>query len=169
MYDLMEPLIHKATLRDISVNITRAGLSINDPAMLQARPDGQLAVLMQVSRRFLGLFPHKKVVTVGLLAPHIAEMLGEAVQRGEATRVRIVGLTPEHLTLPGQGPEIHISIWGDPRRIRLYSAPAPLNVAPVEQYYPVEPQEHVYQEQIFTPPTEASLAHTGLSPAARNG
>ena len=122
MNDLLQPLIHKAALRDISINIARAGLSINDSAALKLLPNDQIAVCMVVSRPFLWLFPRRKVVTVGLLSPSVTEMLLEAVRGGESLRVRVVGLTPEHLTLPGAGPEVHVSIWGDPRRLTLWGA-----------------------------------------------
>lgn len=122
MNDLLQPLIHKAALRDIAINIARAGLSINDSAFLKLLPNEQIAVCMEISRPILGLIPRRKMVTVGLLSPSVTEMLLEPVRAGESLRVRVVGLTPEHLTLPGAGPEVHVSIWGDPRRLTLWGA-----------------------------------------------
>lgn len=115
MQDLLQPLIHKAAVQDIAVNVARSGLSIGDEAELHSCPDGQLAVFAVRTRRIIGLFPRRHLTRVGVLGPQAESILSAAVENGDLLRVRIVGLTPEHLVTPGGCPEIHISVWGDPR------------------------------------------------------
>ncbi len=121
MYDLLQPLIHKAAVHNITVNVARTGLSIGAPAELHMLPDGRVGVFVQVKRWFLGLIPRQVTLLVGLLGPHATALIAPAVDRNELLRVRIVGLTPEHLAAEGAGPEIHVSVWGDPRHIAVWA------------------------------------------------
>ncbi|MCU0814942.1 MAG: hypothetical protein MUF74_00225 [Cypionkella sp.] len=127
MHDLMQPLIHKAAVRDIAVHVARAGLSIGDEAMLHHLPDGRIGVFVRLHRKLLGIIPRRITVLAGTLGPQASDLIGGAVERHETLRVRIVGLTPEHLAAEGMGPEIHVSVWGDPRHVM--AAPAPLQVS----------------------------------------
>lgn len=121
MYDLLQPLIHKAAVRDISVHVARTGLSIGAEAELHVLPDGRVGVFALLTRRFLGLIPRQVTVQIGVLGPQACALIAPAVERGELLRVRIVGLTPEHLTAPGMGPEVHVSVWGDPRHVAVWA------------------------------------------------
>lgn len=121
MYDLLQPLIHKAAVRDIVVHVARTGLSIGHEAEVHLLPDGRIGVFARLTRRFLGLIPRQVTVLIGVLGPHASALIAPAVERGEMLRVRIVGLTPEHLTAAGSGPEVHVSVWGDPRHIAVWS------------------------------------------------
>lgn len=119
MHDVMQPLIHKAPVHEIAVNVSRMGLSIGDTAELHELTDGKIGVFALVLRPFLGLFPRRRIIGLGVLGPASERLIRQAVVRRETLRVRIVDLMPEHLTSEGQGPEIHISIWGDPRHLDL--------------------------------------------------
>ncbi|TGD43140.1 hypothetical protein EEB11_09880 [Pseudotabrizicola sediminis] len=130
MNDLLQPLIHKAAVRDIAVNVARTGLSIGSEAELHPLPDGRIGVFARLDRRFLGLIPRKVTVLVGVLGPQASALIAPAVERGELLRVRIVGLTPEHLTSPGMGPEVHVSVWGDPRHIAVWSNDGSVSTPP---------------------------------------
>ncbi|MFN3936696.1 MAG: hypothetical protein ACK4KW_03860 [Gemmobacter sp.] len=116
MAEGLEPLIHKAAVEGISVNLKRAGLSIGDSASLCVLPDGRIGILALVRGRFLGLVPRRARRLVGVLEQRCAALVGPALARGEALRVRIVGLTPEHLAREPGAVEMHVSIWGAPRR-----------------------------------------------------
>lgn len=121
MNDLLQPLIHKAAVRDIAVHVARTGLSIGSEAALLPLPDGRIGVFARLDRRFLGVIPRKVTVLIGVLGPQASALIAPAVERDELLRVRIVGLTPEHLTAPGLGPEVHVSVWGDPRHISVWA------------------------------------------------
>lgn len=121
MYDLLQPLIHKAAVHDIAVNVARTGLSIGSEAELHLLPDGRIGVFARLNRRFLGFIPRQVTVLIGVLGPQASALIIPAVERNELLRVRIVGLTPEHLTAPGFGPEVHVSVWGDPRHIAVWA------------------------------------------------
>lgn len=143
MQDVFQPLIHKAAVHEIAVNIARAGLSIGDEAELHALPDGRIGVFARLSRRLLGLIPRQVTVHIGTLGPQARAFLSPAVEGGESLRVRIVGLTPEHLTVEGGRPEIHISVWGNPRHLAAQpfdtAAPAETTAPPaIEQPAPPE-------------------------------
>lgn len=134
MQDMLQPLIHKAAVHSICVNVARTGMSIGDEAVLVALPDGRIGVFARLNRRFLGLFPRRVMVLIGALGPHATALIAPAVERAELLRVRIVGLTPEHLATPPMGAEVHISVWGDPRHISVWAndgtvtTPPPLKV-----------------------------------------
>lgn len=115
MQDLLQPLIHKAAVQDIAVHIARSGLSIGDEAELHLLAEECIGVFALRHRRFLGLIPRRVSTLIGVLGPQAGAILTPAVENGELLRVRIVGLTPEHLVTAGGRPEIHISVWGDPR------------------------------------------------------
>ena len=121
MHDLLQPLIHKAAVRDIAVHVARTGLSIGAEAALHILPDGRVGVFARLTRRFLGLIPRQVTVQIGVLGPHACALIAPAVERHELLRVRIVGLTPEHLTAPGMGPEVFVSVWGDPRHVAVWA------------------------------------------------
>jgi hypothetical protein len=131
MHEMMQPLIHKAALRDIALHVGRTGLSIGDEALLHLLPDGRIGVFVRLTRRLLGLIPRRVTVLAGTLGPQASALIRGAVDRQEALRIRIVGLTPEHLAGEGMGPEIHVSVWGDPRHLTP-ADPVPPQPAPPE-------------------------------------
>lgn len=120
MQDLMQPLIHKAAVHDIAVNVARTGLSIGDEAALHILPDGRIGVFVRLRRRLFGLIPRQVNVLAGTLGAQATALLTPAVERHEMLRVRVVGLTPEHLAQE-RGPEIHVSVWGDPRHLSVWT------------------------------------------------
>lgn len=126
MQDMLQPLIHKAALRDIAVHVARAGLSIGDEAALHLLPDGRIGVFTRRSRRILGLIPRRVTLQLGVLGPQASRIILPAVENAEPLRVRIVGLTPEHLVPEGGRTEIHISVWGHPRHAVAPAAAPPL-------------------------------------------
>lgn len=116
MQDILQPLVHKAAVLGLRVNVARTGLCIGDPAELRLMADGQIGIYAPVRRRFLGVFPRRVLLHLGQLGPAASGVIGDAMQRGQHLRVRIVGLTPEHLS-SANGPEVYISIWGDAQRL----------------------------------------------------
>ena len=123
MHDLMQPILPMTRLVGLRVHVARTGLSIGDTALAQVLPDGMVGIFAPVRRYILGMFPHRPLRLLGHLAPAAAGLIAPALLAGQGFRVRIVGLTPEHL---GPEPEVHVSIWGDPKRLLV---PPPLTVA----------------------------------------
>ena len=103
----------------LRVNIARTGLCIGDPAELRLLADGQIGIFAPVRKRVLGIIPRRVLLHLGNLGPAAVAIIGEAIQQGQHLRVRIVGLTPEHLS-SSAGPEVHISIWGDAARLQAH-------------------------------------------------
>ncbi|MCF8484381.1 MAG: hypothetical protein K9G71_04145 [Rhodobacteraceae bacterium] len=122
MYDLLQPLIHKAAVHEICVNVAKSRLSIGDSAHLVQLADGRIGVAAELAGTWLGLIPRKVTRLIGVLGPHATELIAPAVSRGELLRVRIVGLTPEYLALTPGASEVHVSVWGDPRHISSWAA-----------------------------------------------
>lgn len=114
MSDNKLPLIHKAPVEGLQVHVARAGLVIGDPASLDRLSDGRIGVFAQVRQPFLGIFPRRRRVLIGHLGPSVEDILAPSLSHGNALRIRIIDLTPEHLA-NGYPPEIYISVWGDPR------------------------------------------------------
>jgi hypothetical protein len=136
MNDLLQPLIHKAAVHDLCVNVSRSRLSIGDPLQLLPLTDGRVGVVAELRSSWFGVVPRRVSRLIGVLGPHASELISPAVSRGEQLRVRIVGLTPEHLAKAPGGSEVHISVWGDPRHIATWAAdgtkttPKPLKSEP---------------------------------------
>lgn len=122
MYDLLQPLIHKAAVHEICVNVARSRLSIGDHAYLLPMTDGRIGVAAEMRSSWFGLIPRRVTRLIGVLGPHATQLIAPAVSQGEQLRVRIVGLTPEHLAQSPGGSEVHISVWGDPRHISSWAA-----------------------------------------------
>jgi hypothetical protein len=116
MQDVMLPLIRKAELVRLQVNVARADLSIGDVAELYLIEPDQIGVFARVRSRWLGLIPYRTRRLLGLLGPAASALILPSLLHGDHLRVRIVGLTPEHLAAAGAA-EVHVSIWGDPARI----------------------------------------------------
>lgn len=123
MQELLQPLIHKAAVQNIAVNIARTDLSIGDEGELILLPDAQIGVFARKVRRLFGILPRRVPIFLGTLGPQATAILLDPVTQEENLRVRIVGLTPEHLAPQGGAPEIHISVWGTSRLIPTVQSP----------------------------------------------
>ena len=123
MHDPMQPILPMTRLVGLQVHVARTGLSIGDTATAALLPEGMVGIFAAVQRYRLGLIPYRPLRLLGLLAPAAAGLIAPALVAGETFRIRIVGLTPEHLA---PEPEVHVSIWGDPKRLLI---PPPLTVA----------------------------------------
>ena len=121
MQDILQPIIHKAPVMGLRVNVTRTGLRIGDAAQLHLLTDGQIGIFAKGRKRLLGIFPRKVLLHLGHLGPAAVAIIGGAIAQGQHLRVRIVALTPEHLSKEA-GPEVHISIWGDALRLQSHRA-----------------------------------------------
>jgi hypothetical protein len=116
MTDTKLPLIHKAPVEGLTLHGARARLAIGDHAWLERLSDGKVGVFAEVRRFLLGLFPRRRPALLGHLGPVAEEIVAPSLARGDALRVRIIDLVPEHLS-SGYPPEVYISVWGDPRHI----------------------------------------------------
>lgn len=114
--DVIQPIIHKAAVRDLCVTVNRTGLSIGDKVELRLTEDGQVAVYGWVKRRIL-VVTRRRLQKLGSLGPHACHLLEYGLRRGDYMRVRIVGMTPEHLAPDGRA-EIDVSVWGQIRNFR---------------------------------------------------
>ncbi len=123
MNDPLQPILSMTRLVDLQLHVARTGLALGDTAVMQATADRWIGIFAAVQRYRLGMIPHRPLRLLGFLAPADAALISPAVAAGEPFRIRIVGLTPEHLA---PEPEIHVSVWGDPKRLLI---PPPLTVA----------------------------------------
>lgn len=123
MRDPQQPILAMTRLVDLHVHVARTGLSIGDAAEAHPLEDGNIGIFAPVQRYRLGMIPHRPKRLLGLLTPAAAGLIAPALVAGEPFRIRIVGLTPEHIS---PEPEIHVSIWGDPKRLLI---PPPLTMA----------------------------------------
>lgn len=137
MSDAKLPLIHKAPVEGLVINVARTGLSIGDSASLDRMPDGRIGVYARLRQPILGLIPRVRVGFMGHLGPVAEEIVAPSLAHGDDLRVRIIDLTPEHLA-NGYPPEVYISVWGDPRHLQpvLEAAgllPDPTPAAPIQR------------------------------------
>lgn len=114
MHDILEPILPQVPVEGIAVHIGRSGLSMGDKAEARLMPDGRVAIFAIIRKPLAGIIPWRRRAYLGHLGPIAAQIMTPALIEGAPLRLRVVMLTPEHLAGSGQ-PEIHVSIWGDPR------------------------------------------------------
>lgn len=117
MSDPKLPLIHKAPVERLMVHVARSGLVIGDSAWFDRLADGRIGVFAQLKRSILWIVPRRGPRLLGHLGPIAEDIVAPSLAHGDDLRVRIVALVPEHLA-NGNPPEIHISVWGDPRHLQ---------------------------------------------------
>lgn len=105
------PILGKARLHEVRVHVGRSGLCLNDPALLRMTPEGRLEVMARMRHRWLGLVPRWRWQVLGELGPRACALLAPWLEEAEPLRLRIVGLTPEHIAAP----EVFVSVWGEQR------------------------------------------------------
>ncbi len=116
---------------------------MGDAVTARLMPDGHVGLWARVRRSFLG-FPLWREAYLGHLGPVAAQILTPALLDGAALRLRVVMLTPEHLAGSGE-PEIHISVWGDPRLLTPFLDVPELFVPPPDD--PPEPERRAVKTQ----------------------
>jgi hypothetical protein len=117
MTDAKLPLIHKAPVEGLVIHVARTGLAIGDTAWLDRLTDGRVGVFARLSQPILGLIPRMRPGLIGHLGPMAEEIVAPSLAHGDALRVRIIDLVPEHLS-NGFPAEVFISVWGDPRHLQ---------------------------------------------------
>ncbi|WP_054004458.1 hypothetical protein [Cypionkella psychrotolerans] len=131
MQDILQVLIHKAPVQDLQLHIGKSGLCIGDAAELQLQTDGKIGIYAQAKRPLLGLLPRRSLRHLGQLGPAATAVMTEPLRHRDHLRVRIVGLTPEHLSPSGTA-EVYISVWSNTHRMMGVRPPTPLQVGPIQ-------------------------------------
>ena len=109
-------LLHKAAVEGLSIQVARSGLSMGDAARLVRCEDGRIGVFARFRQPLFGLIPRWREGLIGHLGELAAEIVAPSLDHGDMLRVRIVALVPEYLANGGP-PEVHLSVWGDPRHL----------------------------------------------------
>lgn len=107
------PLIHKAKVQGLLVQVARSGLSLGDEASIVQLEDGRIGILARTRVRLLGLIPVQRQRMIGYFGPQATDLIRPELDRAEGMRLRVVGVTPEFLAGPG-GAEVHVSVWVHP-------------------------------------------------------
>lgn len=118
MQDILQPLLHKAQVQNLRLHLGRSGLWIGDSAQLRMMNDGHVGIFAQTRRSWGGLFLQRRLVQVGQLGTEDSDLLAVPLRDGHRLRVRIVGVTPEHLATE-TGPEMFISVWANSHKMMM--------------------------------------------------
>lgn len=110
MQETLQPLLSKAQVNDLLFNVARSGLSMGDTAWLILAEEGRVAVCASVKTQFLFWMRSKNKI-LGYLTDMDSAVVLPNLRANDALRVRIVGLTPEHLAPEGKA-VLHVSVWG---------------------------------------------------------
>lgn len=114
MHDIIEPILPQVPVEGIALHVGRSRLSMGDAVTPRLTPEGLVGLWARVFRPWMGIVPLWREGYIGHLGPMASQILAPALEKGLTLRMRVVMLTPEHLAGSGQ-PEIHVSVWGDPR------------------------------------------------------
>lgn len=110
------PLLAKAPVYGLQIHVAQSGLSIGDPAEVSLDAEHRVVVSAVVRKPVLGLVRLLRPRLLGHLGPVVDRILVPLLESGHELRVRVVGITPEHLS--GQhGPEVFVSVWGVPKKV----------------------------------------------------
>jgi hypothetical protein len=107
------PLIHKAKVQGLLVQVARSGLSLGDEASIVQLEDGRIGILARIRVRILGLVTVQRQRVIGHFGPQASDLIRPELDRAEGMRLRVVGVTPEFLAGP-DGAEVHVSVWVHP-------------------------------------------------------
>ena len=113
MPQALVPLIHKAKVQGLLVQVARSGLSLGDEAHAVQLEDGRIGILARIRVRILGLIPVQRDRLIGHFGPQATDLIRPEFDRAEGMRLRVVGVTPEFMAGP-EGPEVHVSVWVHP-------------------------------------------------------
>lgn len=135
--DIVELILPQVPVEGIAVHIGRSRLSMGDTVTPKVIAEGKVGLWVRLNRPWAGIIPLQRDTYIGHLGDVASQILYPAVQAGHPLRMRVVVLTPEHLAGAGQ-PEIHVSVWGNPKLLLpfLEAAPAALPVEEVEEPKP---------------------------------
>lgn len=139
MHDIIEPILPQVPVEGIALHVGRSRLSMGDTVTPRLMPEGLVGLWARIFRPWMGIVPLWREGYIGHLGPMASQILAPALEKGLALRMRVVMLTPEHLAGSGQ-PEIHVSVWGDPRLLTPFLdgiAPSPPPAA--EESPPAKP------------------------------
>ncbi len=139
MHDIIEPILPQVPVEGIALHVGRSRLSMGDAVTPRLMPEGLVGLWARVWRPWMGVVPRWREGYLGHLGPMASQILAPALEKGLTLRMRVVMLTPEHLAGSGQ-PEIHVSVWGDPRLLTPFLegiAPPPPSAA--EEEPPAKP------------------------------
>ena len=114
MHDIIEPILPQVPVEGIALHVGRSRLSMGDTVTPRLMPEGLVGLWARIIRPWMGIVPLWREGYVGHLGPMASQILAPALEKGLTLRMRVVMLTPEHLAGSGE-PEIHVSVWGDPR------------------------------------------------------
>jgi hypothetical protein len=131
MQDILQVLIHKAPVQELKLHIGKSGLCIGDAAELHLQPDGKIGIFAQAKRPLLGILPRRSLRHLGQLGPAATAVMTEPLRHSDHLRVRIVGLTPEHLS-PSGAAEVYISVWSNTHRKMGVRPAAPVTAGRVQ-------------------------------------
>lgn len=109
-----QPLIHKVSVMDLQVDVAQAGLCLGDEVEALALEDGSVGVVAEVKARLLGLIPLRRRQLIGHLGPRASALVHPEIVRGDRPRLRIVGINPKFLAVPGGDAELSVSVWTRP-------------------------------------------------------
>jgi hypothetical protein len=140
MREILEPILPQVPVEGISVHIGRSRLSMGDPVSARLAAEGRVDIWARVYRPLFGIIPRWRSTRLGHLGPVAAQILAPALQDGLSLRLRVVMLTPEHLAV-GREPEIHVSVWGDPKLLLPFLEMAAPPPAPAEEARPRPPRK----------------------------
>ena len=114
MQDTPIPLLAKAPVFGLQMHIGQSGLALGDRVRLALDEEGKVVVCARVRQRVFGSLQRSVQAPVGHLGPVVDRLVAPQVAAGHDLRVRVVGITPEHLSPDGRA-EVFVSVWGVPR------------------------------------------------------
>lgn len=112
MQHVKQPILTKTEVAGLAVNIQRTGLCLGDPMQLHSETDGRIGVYTTRRPALFGIIPRRRPLYIGHLGPRATKVVEPFLLGAHDLRVRIVGLTPEHLAAAA-GPEVFVSVWGE--------------------------------------------------------
>jgi len=118
----MQVILHKTAVERLEVSLRATGISLGDSLRLEEDESGGICVLFCRRGSWLGLIGRQgRWLRLGSLCEEASSLIAPALRDGIGFRVRVVEISPAHLSATDRD-ALHLSVWGD--RVRLARAQA---------------------------------------------
>lgn len=113
----MQVILHKTAVEKLEVSLMATGISLGDAMRLEEDESGEICVCFHRRASWLALIGRPaRWLRLGHLCEEAGQLIAPALRDGVELRVRVVEISPAHLS--GRDRDaLHLSVWGDRTRL----------------------------------------------------
>lgn len=113
----MQVILHKTAVEKLEVPLMATGVSLGDALRLEEDESGEISVSFLRRASWLALIGRPaRWLRLGQLCEEAGQLIAPALRDGVELRVRVVEISPAHLSASDRD-ALHLSVWGDRARL----------------------------------------------------